>query len=428
MGWAYKNNTVVNVDKVRFGSDRLLFYTCDEGIKSFMAVPLPEIQGVLAIDSKQRYFFTDKSAKLLMQFGQSISNVFRRLFGRPVPSKTTGDGNQAAAPEENVHENEVCALWQGIEFCLSRSDNDGGGLNAALELVRRFSGLSWAFLTVIKAGDEKNYYLVSASANVPDNIPHKYPMASGLAGWLHTKHKVLVIDKLKVDSRNSYIFQPDEPIKGVRSFYGWPILYNGQPRGSLILAGKDGEILNAAHHEAVECVISRLAAQFHLDRLIMKVMEMDYVDSQTGLSHRGHFVESLNHMLEVADLKQDGVDLFVLATSGLGSFASEHGQEAANDLLHSISKQLKDGIRPNWRLGHVSYGVFTLASPSADAAEAKTLIAKFKKSLENWPLVGRSGRADLGLFPAMASYPRDGDTPEQLLELALTALAESDED
>ena len=426
VGWAYKTGELVNVDQVSFGSDRLLFYTRDEHIKSFMAVPLPEINGVLAVDSKQRYVFTDKSAKLMAQFGQSIARTWRRIFGKPAPRKTSGEERPAQAQAEPP-ENEICALWQGLEFCLSRSDHEGGGLRAALELVRRFSGLSWAFLTVIKSGDKKHYHVVAMSENVPDSLPPKFPMASGLAGWLHTKLRPLSIDRLKADSRNSYIFQKNEPIRGLRSFYGWPVLYNDQPRGALILAGAEEEILDPGLVEVLECVVDRLAAQFHLDRLISKVMEMDEIDSQTGLAHRGHFLDSLHHMMEVADLKGEGVDLFVLATSGLGSFAVDNGQEAADELLKSIARQLREGLRPTWRLGHVSYGVFTLAAPSADAAEAKSLIAKFKRSLEDWPLAKSSGRAGLGLFPALASYPQDGDSPEELLELALTALAEDDE-
>lgn len=427
LGWAYKNDKPVIVDQVSFGSDRLLFYTRDENIKSFMAVPLPGLPGVLAVDSKQRYIFTDKSAKLLVQFGQSTARVWRRLFGRPASKKTTGEG-KGGSPGTDLPENEICALWRGLEFCLSRSDHEGGGLAAALELVRRFAGLSWAFLTVVKSSDLKHYHVVAASDNAPDNLPHKFPLAAGLAGWLHTKLKPLSIDRLKAESRNSFIFQKNEPIKGVRSFYGWPVLYNDQPRGALILAGGEGELLDPALTEVLECVVDRLAAQFHMDRLILKVMELDEIDSQTGLAHRGHFLDSLNHMMEVADLKGEGVDLYVLATSGLGVFAAEHGQEAANHLLKSIAKQLKDGLLPTWRLGHVSYGVFTLAAPSADGAEARSLIAKFKKSLEDWPLTDSSGRADLGLYPALATYPRDcTGAPEELLELALTALAESDD-
>jgi GGDEF domain-containing protein len=132
-------------------------------------------------------------------------------------------------------------------------------------------------------------------------------------------------------------------------------------------------------------------------------------------------------MTGVADVKGEGMDLYVLATSGLGALAVKHGQETTADLLKAVAGRLRDGLRPTWALGHVSYGVFTLATHSADSAEAKSYIYQFKKSLETWPLPESAGRADLGLFLALAAYPRDGTSPEELLEAALTALADGEE-
>ena len=427
LGWAHKTGRVVNVDQVSFETERLLFYTRDEEIKSFMAVPLPEIAAVLAMDSKRRYIFTEKSAKLFMQFSQSIARLWRRLAGPPARRKKGGapGGKDGGQPESPV--SEVCALWQGLEFCLSRSDNEGGGLAAALEQVRGFAGLTWAFMTVLKASDKKHYYLAAASVNTPESLAGKYLLSSGLAGWLHTKLKPLTIDRLRTDGRNSYIFHQHEPLRGFRSFYGWPILYNDQPRGAMILAGAEGEVMDHGLMEVMDCVVDRLAAQLHLDRLIAKVLEMDLMDAQTALPYRGPFLDSLRQMTRVADIKGEGVDLYVLATSGLGALAVSHGQETAADLLRAVAARLGDGLRPTWRLGHVSYGVFTLATPSADSAEAKSFIYNFKKSLENWPLPGAVGRAGLGLFLALAAYPRDGTGPEELLEAALNALAEGEE-
>ena len=310
----------------------------------------------------------------------------------------------------------------------SRSDHERGGFSAALELIRRVSGLSWAFLTVVRSGDHKYYHLAAASENVPDGLPYKFPMASGLAGWLHTKLKPLSIDRLKADNRNSFIFQKNEPIKGFRSFYGWPVMYNYQPRGALILAGAEGETLDPALYEVMECVVDRLAAQFHMDRLILKVMELDKIDSQSGLSHRAHFLENLDQMVKAADLNGQSLDLFVLATTGLDAYSVEYGHAAAGELLKSIAGQLKAGLKSSWKLGHVSQGVFALAVPSSDAPESRSLIAKFKKQLEDWPMPDASGRVELGLYPALASYPQDGSGPEELLEIAFTALADSDDD
>ncbi|KXS56334.1 MAG: hypothetical protein AMR96_03155 [Candidatus Adiutrix intracellularis] len=367
-----------------------------------------------------------------MQFGQIIARVLQRLVGGVSPRKISGvAGGDASANSADPLASlggKICTLCKRFEFCLSRSDHEGGGLTSALELIRNFTGLTWVFLTVLKGHDKKHYYLAATSNNVPKTIPTKYLLSSGLAGWVHTKLKPLTIDRFKTNSQKSFIFQKNEPLNSFRSFYGWPVLYNDQPRGALILAGVDGETLNPIFTEALECIVDRLAARLHMDRLILKVMELDQVDSQTSLPHRGQFLESLHHMMEVADIKGEGVDLYVLATSGLGEFATRQGQEAAGSLLKSIAAQLKEDLRSTWRLGHISYGVFTLAAPTADAAEAKAFIIRFKKNLENWPLIGTSGRAELGLFPAMATYPCDGLSPEQLLEIALTALADDDND
>ncbi|UQZ89682.1 hypothetical protein C4J81_10865 [Deltaproteobacteria bacterium Smac51] len=425
LGWVYKNDKAVNVDQVSFETERLLFYTTDENIKSFMAVPLPEIRGVLAVDSKQRYVFTDKSGKLLFQFGKSISKVFSRTSGAKTGKNRPGDKGSGGVAEGL--ENEVCALWRSLEDLLSRPDHEGGGLSPALEAVRSTVGLSWAFLTLLFPDDKRHYHIVAKSDNVPDTLAPKAPLNSGLAGWVHSNIKHLGIDRLKAEGRNSYIFTKEEPIKGVKSFYGWPVIYNGNLRGALILAGRDGEVLSPVQAEIAECAAARFAAQMHLDHLIARFADMGGVDSQTNLPHRGYFIEDLNRMMGVADLKGEEMNLFVLATSGLGSFACEHGQDAAAELLRSIAKELKDGLRETWALGHVSYGVFTLAIPSSDAAEAKKLIKKFQAHLTDWPLTQHSGRASLGLFLAMASYPRDAAGPEELLEVALTALADGDD-
>ncbi len=394
LGWVYKNEKPVNVDQVSFETERLLFYTADENIKSFMAVPLPEISGVLAVDSKQRYVFTDKSGKLLFQFGKIISRAFSRGADK---NRAANSGAEAAGPS-----NAACALWRDMEDLLARPDHEGGGLSPALEAVRKAAGgLSWAFLSLLLPEDKRHYHIVAKSDNVPDSLASKAPLSSGLAGWVYSNLKHLAIHQLKTDNRNSYIFTKDDPLKGLKSFYGWPLLYNGKPRGVMILAGTEGESLSPEELEIAECAAARFAAQAHLDHLIVRFADMSGVDSQTGLSHRGYFIEDLSRMMGVADLKGEAMNLFVLATSGLGSFSCEEGQEAAQELLRSIARELKDGLRENWALGHVSYGVFTLAVPAQEAAEAKKLIKKFQTHLSDWPLARHSG------IPATRRVPRN---------------------
>jgi GAF domain-containing protein len=349
------------------------------------------------------------------------------LGGGSKSKRAQGKAGNTAGADSLTFEGEVCRLWLDLEGRLARPDHEGGGLEAVLQLIRDFSGLSWSFLTALIPADAKNYHIVAKSGDAPANLPSTLPLASGLAGWIHTKHNALALDKLKADGRHSYIFHKDEPIKGVRSCYGWPLLYNDQPRGGLIMAGRSGETLSPAQSAALTCLAARLAAQLQQDRLLVRVRDLSQLDSQTGLPHRGYFLDRLGRLIKQADLTGAGVELYVLATTGLGAFSCDNGQDAAGDLLRSVAGQLVEAAKSHWEIGHVSYGVFTLAVPVEDATEAKRVIARFKKQLLDWPLVERSGRAGLGLYPAAASYPQDADGPERLLELALTALAGDDE-
>ena len=47
----------------------LKLYLRDEGIKSFMAVPVGDA-GVLCVDSKRNYVFTEKNQKILQDFAR----------------------------------------------------------------------------------------------------------------------------------------------------------------------------------------------------------------------------------------------------------------------------------------------------------------------------------------------------------------------
>lgn len=345
-----------------------------------------------------------------------LGNIFKAL-GK-------GEAGEAApAPGDGAA---ICALWQRLEDLLARPDHDGGGLGPALDEVREACGLSMAFLTLLFPDDKRNCHIVAASGAVPRDLPAKAPLASGLAGWVHSNVKPLAIEKLKDEGRGSYVFTKDEPLRGVRSFFGWPLLYGDKVKGALILAGREGETLAPGAEAIAQCAAKRLAAQAHLDRLIVTIADLGGVDSQTNLPHRGYFIEDLARMMAAADLKGEEMNLFVLVASGLGAFSCEHGQKAASELLRAIARELKAGMLETWALGHVSYGLFTLAIPSSDAAEARALIKKFQAHLRDWPLPDRGGRAKLGLMLSMASYPRDATGPEALLEAALTALTDGE--
>jgi signal transduction protein with GAF and PtsI domain len=76
IGWVAKNQRPVNIAQFDRDTRNLKFYLRDEKIKSFLAVPLGEV-GVLCIDSKRNYVFTDKDQKILQNFALLALQILR---------------------------------------------------------------------------------------------------------------------------------------------------------------------------------------------------------------------------------------------------------------------------------------------------------------------------------------------------------------
>ncbi len=421
VGWAYKHKEAVNVNQLDYNTERLLFYRTDENIKSFMAIPLGDLPMVLAVDSKQRYIFSDKSAKLLFHFGQSIERAWKKIAGKNAPVKT-GEPS-VDVPVENL--NAVSAFWHEVEQMLSTPDRDGGGLLPVIDLAQKISGLNWAFLTALLPGDNKNYHIIAGAPDLPKSLTTTVPLGQGLAGWLHTKLQNLALDKIRADGHHSYIFHKDEPLKNLGTFYGWPLIYGQSLRGSLILTGSPGQSLTSEVLEVMDCLALRLSSQMQHDRLVVRVVELSRLEPQTGLYHRSYFTERLGRLLEIASLSGKGAQLFILAVSGLGEFAIKGGNEANKELLRSIGHELLSVGKPGWDFGHLSYGVFALAVPKEDALDAQNILTRFQKRLADWPLSGHSGRVNLGLSASTALFPENGKGPEEIIEAALSALADA---
>ena len=75
VGWIAKANTILSVPNFERHKKRLEYYKGNEEmhIKAFMGCSLPDGKGVLCVDSKRQYSFSDKDQKLLHLFAQLIA-------------------------------------------------------------------------------------------------------------------------------------------------------------------------------------------------------------------------------------------------------------------------------------------------------------------------------------------------------------------
>jgi GGDEF domain-containing protein len=76
-GWVIKHNEPLIIPNFDKDENTLGYYSAAEGIKSFMGYPL-EGKGVIVVDSKKKWVFTDKEKKILGAFASMLNKELER--------------------------------------------------------------------------------------------------------------------------------------------------------------------------------------------------------------------------------------------------------------------------------------------------------------------------------------------------------------
>ena len=407
IGWVYKSDKPVIVDKFDRDTRRLLFYKEDESIKSFMAVPLPGLPGVLAVDSKQRYVFTEKNQKILNQYGQAIELVIRR-------------GEQA---DRVTNLEKAMDFVEDFEQTLGVSRNPSQYMPPTMALLRQYTAASACFCAAILHNDPNRYFVMSHDSETSIQLSQDlFPVNSGLAGWVIHNRKKLIPDRPMASSEKTFVFYPDEPLKRFMGFAGFPLLFGEKVRGALILAHETPFKFDATILKTLELCSKRLAASLEMEFLFQRITELSRLDTQVGLPHRTHFIKRLNRMIKRAAGKGASLTLLVIAIDNLSEAAAEIGQAEVLELLRGATRHLLVECSEENELGHLSYGIIGVAFIGEVEVEARSIAADLAEMLSDQPLASSHGRIRLKTRTALVRYPREATKAEGLIRTSLAKL------
>ncbi len=407
IGWVHKYSKPVNVDQFDQDTRNLLIYKTDESIKSFMAVPLPTVNGVLAVDSKQRYVFTEKSHKILNQFGQALEATLARI-------------DRAA---EGPRLSKVLTLVSDLDGILNQRDQTGRSLDQAINLIRTYADAAACFLVAVLPTDPSRMILLAQDPPMDLRLPQdNQPSDQGLIGWIIQNKKPLVLEKTRLDGDRSFIFYPEEPLEDLIGFIGYPLIFGGRMRGALLLAGEESHRLGKAEDLGLEPVAARMAARLEMEVLFQRVAELNRLDPQVGLPHRTYFTKRLTRMMDMASVQGIELTLLLIELANLGDVALEVGQEAAHEVLRAAARYMLANTRPDFELGHLSYGIIGLAVMGAFEDEEQAIIDGLAAEVADRPLEMIEGRARVEVRPAVVRYPAEVDRAEDMIQLGLVKL------
>jgi len=195
-GWVARHGRPLNISPFNHVYGPLAIYRRKEDVKSFLAVPLEGKRGVLSVDSKATYVFTDRIAKLLLDFGRMAVTL--------------------SLLEERFKQAKEAERFLLLLMSLEEASEEGGRepeLGGMLERCRRFFGAELIFWAESVRHSEE-YYIKSVEGALKGHpfLNKRLSVQDGLVGLTFRKGQAFFLEKLSSDSRKSFIFHPHEPL------------------------------------------------------------------------------------------------------------------------------------------------------------------------------------------------------------------------
>ncbi len=228
VGWILRNQRPLLINNFDREVSCLGYYSSggDSKIKAFMGCPLSSKEGVLCLDSKKTYSFSDKDQKILHQFVQLVERLRTGLCEI-----------DASRRKETLFDCITLVLRLRSKYPKWRTY-----LNELLKLLVHYTGFNCCFM--VSRDETGSGYYLEASHNLELKSKlaegHKFNIDSGLMGWV-LKNGTQVFSSEKKGVTNLPLFGKEVQTPDFATLSCLPLVVHKKTRGVLVLADR-GEV------------------------------------------------------------------------------------------------------------------------------------------------------------------------------------------
>ncbi len=273
-GWILRNNQPLVVANFDQHHSNLGYYAegVDVNIKAFMGCPV-SAGGVLCVDSKRQYSFSDKDSKILQMF----ADVARQQGGIGTQAVLTGN-----IPEYFVN----LGIIQGLRFQHKRWTVFLQNFLNIMASSTKFDYCAFASID----GSGENYIIEGETMPLllKDNPNLVLPLSSGLVGWLLRDEGQAIFSEGFSESVAPPLFGKFPDFPQFRAVICLPIMVNKSARGVLCLAHPEAKEMDETLRSFVHQCLDHLG--LFLENLYLKsrlhaMLPRAFVHSDGGMSY-----------------------------------------------------------------------------------------------------------------------------------------------
>jgi GGDEF domain-containing protein len=393
-GWVVKHREPLIIGNFDKDEETLGYYGKKEEIKSFMAYPL-EIPGVIVVDSKKKWVFTEKEKKILAHFVT-------------VASKEVEREKQLREMEEEREE--FFLLRRQLNF-LRQARASGTFIE---EVVKEALAVSAGDMAV--AGIERKGRLsvvaavgTGAASLLGAECPLQHTVASTV---MEGGRDVLLPYESGYLREKPLLFQND----GIRAkqYFGFPLVMDERPFGFLGFVSLSSRPLR-------ENSISALRDTAHLTSLFLGRVQMQ--EEMGGLALRDPATGAMGFALffdgvrELARQKK-AFSVISIRLPGFRGINRTNGCAYGDDLLRKMRQSIEYCAGKNAMVTRSGGAHFYVAITGSDGLEeGRNILNIFKFTILN-TLPGLAPGAKKDVEIGSAYFPRDGKDLWELLDIA----------
>ena len=253
VGWIVRNHEVLCIPNFDHYQSNLGYYLDreEETIKAFMGCPL-SCGGVLCLDSKRQYAFSEKDNKILQLFAELIARL------------RVKSGQQDFLADIPRYFADLAVL-QDLPFRYKRW---GEYLRQFLQTVVSATGFEYAaFASLENPGETYTVEAETSPMLLTDNMPLSLSMHSGVAGWVFKNDQSLFVEGLD-DGPCPVIFGKMPDVVDFKAVMCLPIAVDKGTRAILCLAQREGRHFDESLRSFVRLAVEQMS--FFLENLYLR--------------------------------------------------------------------------------------------------------------------------------------------------------------
>ncbi|MDR3556548.1 MAG: hypothetical protein P4L55_17490 [Syntrophobacteraceae bacterium] len=378
----------------------LPFYREGEShIKGLFAAPVAGGAGILYVDTKYGWGFTDKQQKWIKEFSEILGGLLLNHLA------------------EGRHENyarvfDVLHRLDEIAFKGCDLDNYCGVF--ATEWAGLL-GMDYGFL-VLKEPGGKNYRIIGATANTPRGlVTQNFPVAKGLIGWVLQNPKNLLIMRMNPATSDHYLFSQGENLPHQGTVWG--------TRGQTSLG-----------YELATVFLSRQPVEWNTDsehavgyafHFLLLLLEQIYCkeenealqtyDMCTGLFSAPAFESRVEGIFHASMQSNAPFTLGLIQFEPWQILTTKVQPQRIRQLQRELAASVCDALPTGVLVGQLAQNRFGLLFAETAVHEAESQLAE----LADYGKIARKGLKGVKLHPYISSagFPQDAAKMEDLWPL-----------